>query len=104
MGWRKTSRRGIILSMLKYDLTVMVGPAGGLKAGEKIEKIITAIGGKAGRMIEMGKKQLAYPIKKLSEALFLSWTVEMDPQLVVQLHKKLIVDKDVVRHILVRVK
>ena len=86
--------------MLKYDLTVMVKKA---EAGTKIEKIIAAVGGKAGRMIEMGKKQLAYPIKKLSEAQFLSWTVELDPQLVVQLQQKLIVDKEVVRHLLVAV-
>ena len=85
--------------MLKYDLTVMVKKA---ETGSKIEKIIAALGGKAGRMIEMGKKQLAYPVKKLSEALFLSWTVEMDTQLVVQLQQKLTVDKDVVRYILCR--
>ena len=86
--------------MNKYDLTVMVKKA---EAGAKIEKIITAVGGKAGRMIEMGKKQLAYPVKKLAEAQFLSWTVELDPQLVVQLQQKLIVDKEVVRHLLVAV-
>ncbi len=85
--------------MNKYDLTVMVKKA---ETGSKIEKIIAALGGKAGRMIEMGKKQLAYPVKKLSEALFLSWTVEMDTQLVVQLQQKLTVDKDVVRYILCR--
>ncbi len=85
--------------MQKYDLTVMVKKT---EAGTKIEKIIAAVGGKAGRMIEMGKKQLAYPIKKLTEANFLSWTVELDPQLVVQLQQKLTVDKDVVRYILCR--
>lgn len=84
--------------MLKYDLTVMVKK---VEAGTKIEKIIVAVGGKAGRMIEMGKKQLAYPIKKLTEVNFLSWTVELDPAAVVQLRQKLIVDKEVVRHLLV---
>ncbi len=85
--------------MQKYDLTVLVVKT---EVGEKIEKIITAVGGKAGRMIELGKKQLAYPIKKLTEALFLSWTVELDKSSVLQLAKKLSVDKDVVRHLLVR--
>ena len=85
--------------MQKYDLTVLVQKA---DVGEKIEKVIKAVGGKAGRMIEMGKKQLAYPIKKLSEAQFLSWTVELDSPSVIQLDRKLTVDKEVVRHLLVK--
>ncbi len=86
--------------MQKYDLTVIVAK---VEVGEKIEKIVTAVGGKAGRMIELGKKQLAYPIKKLTEAIFLSWTVDLDPTAVLQLQHKLTVDKDVVRHLLIRV-
>jgi len=86
--------------MQKYDLTVLVQKA---TIGEKIEKLIVAVGGKAGRMIEMGKKQLAYPIKKLSEAVFLSWTVELPAEVVLQLNRKLTIDKDVVRHLLVRI-
>lgn len=85
--------------MQKYDLTVLVQKA---DTGEKIEKVIKAVGGKAGRMIEMGKKQLAYPIKKLTEANFLSWTVELDSPTVLQLDKKLSVDKEIVRHLLVK--
>lgn len=85
--------------MQKYDLTVLVQKA---TVGEKIEKLITAAGGKAGRMIEMGKKQLAYPIKKLSEAVFLSWTVEFPGEAVLQFNRKLTIDKDIVRHLLVK--
>ena len=81
-------------------MTVIVAK---VEVGEKIEKIVTAVGGKAGRMIELGKKQLAYPIKKLTEAIFLSWTVDLDPTAVLQLQHKLTVDKDVVRHLLIRV-
>ncbi len=85
--------------MQKYDLTVLVAKA---DVGEKIEKLITVAGGKAGRMIEMGKKQLAYPIKKLSEAVFLSWTVELPAAVVLQLGRKLTHDHDVIRHLLVK--
>ena len=85
--------------MQKYDLTVISQKN---DVGEKIEKVIAAIGGKAGRMIEMGKKQLAYPMQKISEAQFFSWVVELPAQAVVQLSKKLDVDRDVVRHLLVK--
>ena len=85
--------------MQKYDLTLLVQKA---DTGEKIEKVIAAVGGKAGRMIEMGKKQLAYPIKKITEAVFLSWTIELDSPAVIQLGRKLTVDRDIIRHLLIR--
>jgi len=85
--------------MNRYDLTVLDAKA---DIGAKIEKLITAADGKAGRMIEMGKKQLAYPIKKLSEAVFLSWTVELPTAAVLQLNRKLTIDKDIIRHLLVK--
>jgi small subunit ribosomal protein S6 len=85
--------------MQKYDLTVLVQKA---EISDKIEKIVTAAGGKVGRMVEMGKKQLAYPIKKLSEATFLSWTVELPAEVVQQLNRKLTIDKEVVRHLLIK--
>lgn len=70
---------------------------------DKVEKLVKALNGKAGRMVEMGKKQLAYPIKKLSEAYYLSWTLELESPSVVQLERKLTVDRDVIRHLLVKV-
>lgn len=88
--------------MNKYDLTMLVKSTEGVE--EKMEKLVKALNGKAGRMVEMGKKQLAYPIKKLSEAQYLSWTLELESPSVVQLERKLTVDRDVIRHLLVRVK
>lgn len=89
----------IIGLMQKYDLTVITQKS---DIGEKIGKVISALGGKAGRMVEMGKKQLAYPITKMSESQFFSWVVELPEDAVIQLQKKLAVDKDVVRHLLVK--
>lgn len=40
--------------MNKYDLTVLVKKTDGLE--EKIEKLVKALEGKTGRMVEMGKK------------------------------------------------
>lgn len=86
--------------MNKYDLTMLVKSTEGVE--DKMEKLVKALNGKAGRMVEMGKKQLAYPIKKLSEAQYLSWTLELESPSVVQLERKLTVDRDVIRHLLVR--
>ena len=86
--------------MNKYDLTVLVKSEAGVE--EKMEKLVKALGGKIGRMVEMGKKQLAYPIKKVSEAVYLSWGLELPTGAVVQLEKKLTIDRDVVRHLLIR--
>ncbi len=86
--------------MQKYDLTVLVKDISGWE--EKIEKLVKVLGGKVGRMTEMGKKQLAYPIAKQTESHFLSWTVELGGDAVVQLGKKLSVDREVLRHLLVK--
>lgn len=84
--------------MKKYDLTVLVKND---KFAAKIEALVKALDGKLGRMTDMGKKQLAYPILKQSEAQFLSWVLELPRASVVQLEKKLVNDKEVMRHLLV---
>lgn len=87
--------------MNKYDLTVLVKEVAGME--EKIEKIVKAFEGKAGRMVEMGKKQLAYEISKTNSANFLTWSLELPAKSVVELDRKMTLDKDVLRHILIRV-
>jgi ribosomal protein S6 len=44
---------------------------------------------------------LAYPIAKQTEAQFISWVLELPATAVVQLEKKLVNDKEVLRHLLV---
>lgn len=87
--------------MNKYDLTVLVKEIAGVE--EKLEKIVKAFGGKAGRMVEMGKKQLAYEIDKNNSANFLTWVLELPAKSVVELDRKLTLDKDIIRHLLIRV-
>lgn len=88
--------------MNKYDLTILVKKAEGVEA--KIEKLVKALEGKLGKFTEMGKKQLAYPIAKTREAVFLNWVVELPGEGVVQLEKKLTVDKEILRHLCLRVR
>ncbi len=88
--------------MSKYDLTVLVKSAEG--AVEKIEKTVKALSGKVIKTAEMGKKPLAYQIKKAGEAHYLSMVLELPSEAVVQLQKKLAVDKELLRHLLLKAK
>jgi len=80
----------------------LVKKAEGVEA--KIEKLVKALEGKLGKFTEMGKKQLAYPIAKTREAIFLNWVVEIPEAGVVQLTKKLTIDKEILRHLCLRVR
>ena len=86
--------------MKKYELTILATDLVGL--AEKIEKLVKVLKGKVGRVTEMGKKPLAYMIKKAGEAHYLSLALELPAGAVVELRKKLNVDKVVLRHILIK--
>lgn len=92
--------------MAMYDLTLVLKPT--LKDEtkdkfvEKIEKVLKALGGTVEKTLEMGRKQLAYKIKGQAEGLYLNMAVELPVESVIQLEKKLTVDKDILRHLLVK--
>lgn len=98
---------GILGRMNKYDLTVLIKSDVKDEAKEefvkKVEKLTKILGGTLGKMTEMGRKQLAYPIQKLTEAQYLVWVLELPGAGVVELEKKLHNDKEVLRHLLVRI-
>jgi small subunit ribosomal protein S6 len=91
----------------KYELTVLLSPTakdgGRDKFEAKVEKILKVLDGKVVKAMEMGKKQLAYKINDLSEAIYVNFVLEMPTASVVQLDKKLVVDKEVIRHLLVSI-
>jgi ribosomal protein S6 len=67
----------------------------------KLEKTVGVLKGKVVKTSEMGKKQLAYRIGGVTEAVFMNFAIEIPAEGVVQLEKKLTVDKEVLRHLLV---
>jgi small subunit ribosomal protein S6 len=101
-----SDKRGILCAVNKYSLIILAEAGLSSEAKdkllEKLEKTIKALKGKFGKVTEMGKKQLAYRIKDQSEALFLELALELPPKSVIELDRKLAVDKEVVRHLLVR--
>lgn len=83
--------------MIKSD----VKDDGREKLVEKLEKTVKALEGKVVKTLEMGKKQLAYKIAGQSEANYMNMVLELPAVSVIQLEKKLTVDKEILRHLLV---
>jgi small subunit ribosomal protein S6 len=91
----------------KYDLTLVlnseVKDEAKDKFVEKIEKVLKALSGSVVKSQDMGRKQLAYKINNQSEGVFVDMRLEMPASSVIQLDKKLAVDKEVLRYLLVKV-
>ena len=88
-----------------YSLTAMmvadISEAEREKWNERLEKTVSALGGKVEKSTEMGRKQLAYRVHNMTEALFRNWRLELPRTGVIQLGKKLNVDKEILRYLLV---
>ena len=52
---------------------------------------------------DMGKRKLAYPIRKQTEGHYYLFSVEMDPQTVTTLNTYYKHNEDVLRHLIVRI-
>lgn len=96
--------------MQKYEVTLMVNSEVKGEAKDKLiermEKIVKALGGKMGKLTEMGLKQLAYKIHDQGEANYISWALELSPEGVVQFGKKLTAEgqkKEILRHLLIKI-
>ncbi len=94
--------------MSNYDLTIIlkseVKDEAKDKFVEKLEKTLKALDGRVEKTMEMGKKQLAYKLKGQTEGTYLNMMLEMPVAGVVQLQKKLEVDRDILRSLLVTAK
>ena len=93
----------------KYDLTIMIKTEVRDEARDKlvdrIEKMVKAMDGTVTKVLEMGKKQLAFKVAGQSEAFYLNFMLELLPAEVLQLEKKLTVEsqkKEILRHLLVK--
>lgn len=104
-GLRGAQYNTRVMKNKKYELTIMVKSdvkdEAREKLVEKLEKTVKALEGKVVKTMEMGKKQLAYKISGQSEATFMNLVLELPPLAVIQLDKKLTVDKEILRHLLV---
>ena len=91
--------------MNKYESIIIVNPnvdEEGLKA---LEEKFTGLINKAGKVesVEnMGKKKLAYPIKKYEEATYFLLNFEAEPDSITELERVYRITDEILKHIVVK--
>lgn len=89
-----------------YELTCVL--PGGVSAAKKkslketIEKIVKAVKGEIKENKDWGEIELAYPIKKEDTGVFLHFVLELDSAAAEKILKKLRIEGDIIRYLLVR--
>jgi len=89
----------------QYEIAVLFDPGLEIdleKATSKVEKIITAGGGKIVSTDNWGKRKLAYPIKKQDFAIYVFYTAELPGESVNKVNDTLNITDEVMRFIIVR--
>lgn len=67
-----------------------------------LEKFLENIFSKEAKITGLGKKTLAYPIKKLIEAEYWQINFTADPKEILEMDKKLRVSEEIIRHLIIR--
>jgi small subunit ribosomal protein S6 len=92
--------------MTNYELTIVLPgkttPAKKKAVVSRIEKLITTLKGKIGKLEDWGEKELSYKIKKNTTGVFLHFPIELDANIAKSLPAKLNVEEDIIRYLLVR--
>ena len=92
--------------MNKYESIIIVNPnvdEAGLKALEEKFTGLINENGKVESVEEMGKRKLAYDIKKFTEATYVLFNFEAKPELIVELERVYRITDDIIKFITVRV-
>ena len=100
-------RRHIIVDMRNYEFTFIIHPdiedEGITDKVEKVSQFITEGGGQITNVDHWGRRRLAYPIQKQKEGYYVLMQVQLDPQSIRELERKLKLTEEVIRYLLVRV-
>lgn len=92
--------------MDKYELTVVVDGKSAAKkktVTDKVEKLVSVLKGKVGKVEDWGVKDLAYKIKKSQSGIFVHFPLELEGSAAKSLGDKLRIEDDIIRYLLVRV-
>lgn len=90
--------------MRLYDVVLVFRTSVAASAREKlIESVKKWLGdGKVANIVDWGKKQLAYPIKKEKEGNYLILEVESEEGIPTDLEKRILMEESVLRHLVLR--
>ena len=92
--------------MNKYESVVIIKPAVEDEKLKKLEKTFTDLinkQGKVEKVEEVGKKKLAYEIKKNSEGIYVEFYFEAEPELIKELERNYRITDEVLKFIVIRV-
>ncbi len=73
------------------------------KTSEKINEFITSRGGSIARVQRWGRRRLAYPIQRQTEAHYLLTTFALAPQHTSELEADLVLAQEVLKHMVIKV-
>lgn len=91
--------------MHQYEIAVLYDPGLEIdleKATSRVEKIITDGGGKITNTDNWGKRKLAYPINKNEHAIYVFYTVELQPDVIRKIESTLNITDEVIRFLITR--
>ena len=92
--------------MNKYESVVIFNPAVEEDQLKKLEKTFTDLinkQGKVEKVEEVGKKKLAYEIKKNAEGIYVEFYFEAEPELISELERNYRITDEVLKFIVIRV-
>ena len=93
------------MALRDYELMYIVRPTvaeDSLPASiERVDSLITGLGGEIAENNPWGKRRLAYPIEKFEEGYYVVSKIRMEPERTRDLESQLAITEDVIRHILV---
>lgn len=92
--------------MNNYEMVTLLHPRlddeGVTKVSEWIQTRIGGLGGEAIELKPWGKRHLAYPIKRQTDATYIQYDFQLDGTQVRELERSLRLNEDVLRHLVVR--
>ena len=91
--------------MNKYESIIIINPNCTEEAIKALEEKVTGLinaNGKVESVENMGKKKLAYEIKKNTEATYMLFNFEAKPELIAELERNYRIMDDILKFIVVR--
>ncbi len=91
--------------MKPYELVVLLHPDLEIDVDTpiaKLEKLITAAGGKTTKRDNWGKKRLAYPVKKQQFGIYIYFEIDLPSAGVRELESQLLITEEVLRFLAVK--
>jgi small subunit ribosomal protein S6 len=94
--------------MRDYELVLIVSPEIGeekvKKTIESVKKLIASLKGKVVKTTDWGKKELAYPIRKLNQGSYFLLVLNFPADSLQELAKKLKLEENIIRYLIIALK